>query len=147
MKKALFGFFVSPLFIALAVFISVGLAQEAKNKWVQAGINPVLTESTSGWGYDPVGEREYWMNHCKNPSNPRPIPPEYVVVFEAAEKKFGEIPTILYLGNNSPIVAPMTGPEVVVRREDWPENLFARPSFPIGTSPKAIAETIAEYEG
>jgi len=145
MKKALFGFFISPLFIAVAVFVSVGLAQETKNRWVQAGINPVLTESTSGWGYDQESEREYYMNNCRNPSNPRPIPAEYTIVFEAASAKFGDVPTILYLQNESPLVAPVTGPEVVVRREDWPEKLFDCPAFPVGTSPKAIAKAIADY--
>lgn len=147
MKKVLFGFFVSPLFIAFVVFVSVVLAQEAKNKWVEAGINPLMTESISGWGYDQESEREYYMNNCRNPSNPRPIPAEYAVVFEAASERFGDVPTILYLQNESPLAAPVIGPEVVVRREDFPEKLFDYPPFPVGTSPRAIAKAITEYDG
>jgi hypothetical protein len=134
--------------VLLAIFILAGVAQLGIQKGVKAGINPVMTDSTSGWGYDPVNEREYYMKNCRNPLNPQPIPAEYEVVFAAVEQKFGPIPAVLYLENRGAIAAPPLGPELVVRTESWPENLF-RPDKPIspGSTPEEIAKTVAEYEG
>lgn len=128
-----FGFtFVNQTKTGAALFESVSAA--------------VSISSTSGSGYDPERQQHYYIKNAARWSNSDPIPVEYQVIFDEAEKKFGCIPTILYLQNDTPVTGPAKGPGVVI---SWQEGIPAefKRFLPVGTPPEAIAQAIADYDG